>query len=267
MSSFKLENELTKNKIPFEKRGGMKFIEYQCVDEIISFLSIIANTANKFEWFNVLKLIPGIGNKAATTISDSMHEMHFLDKFKTRKYYNDLVELLDNLEDWKTLDNPTELFDEILPYYYAIREYTIDISKTMSSSNKFDAKDRLKRDMKVLEVFKDMAADYDSIKEFLEDIALDTVKTKDDYSEDRLVITTIHSAKGLEWKAVILLDCTDYEIDDYEEELRCWYVAMTRAEDELILSVPRSAIIQGQLTRVNLNPIIQPSRKFFDISY
>ena len=86
----------------------MKFIEYQCVDEIISFLSIIANTANKFEWFNVLKLIPGIGNKAATTISDSMHEMHFLDKFKTRKYYNDLVELLDNLEDWKTLDNPTE---------------------------------------------------------------------------------------------------------------------------------------------------------------
>ena len=74
MSSFKLENELTKFKIPFEKRGGMKFTDYQCIDDVISFMSIVINKSNKFEWFNVLKLIPGIGNKAATDISESIDD-------------------------------------------------------------------------------------------------------------------------------------------------------------------------------------------------
>lgn len=265
MSSFKLENELTKFKIPFEKRGGMKFTDYQCIDDVISFMSIVINKSNKFEWFNVLKLIPGIGNKAATDISESIDD---LEKFSKKKYYLELMDLMNMLEEWKNHSNLSELFDNIVPYYFDIREYKIDQSKNMSSSAKYDAKDKIKRDKKVIEVLRDMASDYDSVREFLEDIALDTIKSKEPEPGDRLVITTIHSAKGLEWKVVILLDCIEYDMtEDFEEELRCWYVAMTRAKDELILSVPRNIVQAGQSIRVDVNQVVQTSKKYFNISY
>lgn len=265
MSSFKLENELTKFKIPFEKRGGMKFTDYQCIDDIISFMSIVINKSNKFEWFNVLKLIPGIGNKAATDISESIDD---LEKFSKKKYYIELMDLMNMLEEWKNHSNLSELFDNIVPYYFDLRDYKIDQSKNMSSSAKYDAKDKIKRDKKVIEVLRDMASDYDSVREFLEDIALDTIKSKEPEPGDRLVITTIHSAKGLEWKVVILLDCIEYDMtEDFEEELRCWYVAMTRAKDELILSVPRNIVQAGQSIRVDVNQVVQTSKKYFNISY
>lgn len=265
MSSFKLENELTKFKIPFEKRGGMKFTDYQCIDDVISFMFIVINKSNKFEWFNVLKLIPGIGNKAATDISESIDD---LEKFSKKKYYLELMDLMNMLEEWKNHSNLSELFDNIVPYYFDIREYKIDQSKNMSSSAKYDAKDKIKRDKKVIEVLRDMASDYDSVREFLEDIALDTIKSKEPEPGDRLVITTIHSAKGLEWKVVILLDCIEYDMtEDFEEELRCWYVAMTRAKDELILSVPRNIVQAGQSIRVDVNQVVQTSKKYFNISY
>ena len=262
MSSFKLENELTKFKIPFEKRGGMKFTDYQCIDDIISFLSIVSNTTNKFEWFNALKLIPGIGNKAATEISESIDD---LSKFTKKKYYLDLMDLMQLLEQWKKLKNLTDLFDEIVPYYIELREYKIENSKNMSSSSKYDAREKIKRDQKVIDALKDMAIDYNSVNEFLEDIALDTIKSKDSDNEDRLIITTIHSAKGLEWKVVYLIDCIEYDIDDFDEELRCWYVAMTRAEDELVLSVPRNVVISGLPTLIDVNQFIQDSVHKFKI--
>ena len=265
MSSFKLENELTKFKIPFEKRGGMKFTDYQCIDDVISFMSIVINKSNKFEWFNVLKLIPGIGNKAATDISESIDD---LEKFSKKKYYIELMDLMNMLEEWKNHSNLSELFDNIVPYYFDLRDYKIDQSKNMSSSAKYDAKDKIKRDKKVIEVLRDMASDYDSVREFLEDIALDTIKSKEPEPGDRLIITTIHSAKGLEWKVVILLDCIEYDMtEDFEEELRCWYVAMTRAKDELILSVPRNIVQAGQSIRVDVNQVVQTSKKYFNISY
>ena len=135
----------------------------------------------------------------------------------------------------------------------------------MSSSSKYDAREKIKRDQKVIDALKDMAIDYNSVNEFLEDIALDTIKSKDSDNEDRLIITTIHSAKGLEWKVVYLIDCIEYDIDDFDEELRCWYVAMTRAEDELVLSVPRNVVISGLPTLIDVNQFIQDSVHKFKI--
>ena len=90
-----------------------------------------------------------------------------------------------------------------------------------------------------------MSTSYDNVKTFLEDIALDSLKT-DESDEDRLMITTIHSAKGLEWPIVIIIDCMESDkMDDEEEELRCLYVAMTRAEKTLILSIPEETIVNG----------------------
>lgn len=264
MSSFKLENELTKAKIPFEKRGGLKFTDYHCIDEMISFLSVIVKSTNKFEWFNVLKLIPGIGNKNAATISDAFNDPDFPAKFSKRKYYSALMDLLNKIEAWRKFSNISDVFSMVVPFYFNLRETNIELSKNMTSSAKFDALEKVKHDRKVVDILIDMASEYDSILEFLEDIALDTVKT-DNPNEDRLIITTIHSAKGLEWKLVILLDCLDcHEVDDFEEELRCWYVAMTRAKDNLVLSVPKMAMINGQMTRIRVNPIVVNSLEYFD---
>ena len=266
MSSFKLENELTKFKIPFEKRGGMKFTDYQCIDDIISFLSIVSNTTNKFEWFNILRLIPGIGNKAATDISNIINEQDFMTKLTKKKYYNDLVELFNKIEDWKQYTSISELFDKVVPYYFELRQYKLDQSKKMSSSSKFDAKEKIKRDQKIIDILRDMSTSYNSITEFLEDIALDTVKGQE-VTGDRLVITTIHSAKGLEWKMVFLLDCVNYEMDDVDEELRCWYVAMTRAEDNLVISVPLTIMQNGHPTFQKINDLIDDSKAYFEEEY
>jgi len=244
MSSFKLENELAKAGIPFIKRGGLKFTEYAVVDDMLSFLSLTNKKVDKFSWFNVLKMIPGIGAKAATDISDVCSEERFWDKFKTRKFSNDLNELVSKVEDYKTMtDDVPKLLDKISDYYFGLRTAKIENSTKMSSSAKFDALEKIKRDQEIYEILKSMSASYKNVRDFLDDIALDSVKDKDD--EGGVVITTIHSAKGLEWPTTILLDCVEYDIDDEEEELRCWYVAMTRAEDNLIISIPEFTVVNG----------------------
>ena len=265
MSSFKLENELLKNEIPFEKRGGKKFTEYQCVDELLSFISVIVRDSDKFSWFNILKLVPGIGNKTASDMANKCADTNFINLYNKRKFYHDLVELQRCLNNYKRYANDlSNLFNFVENYYLSLRLKKIENSK-MNSSARFDAKEKLKSDKKILEILKDMSTHYDSATEFLEDIALDTIKTNEEY-EDRLLITTIHSAKGLEWPVTILLDCIEREMDDEDEELRCLYVAMTRAEDNLIISIPDTSGFSkyGLPNRNELVHFLQDSLEYFE---
>ena len=189
-------------------------------------------------------MIPGIGAKAATDISDVCSEERFWDKFKTRKFSSDLNDLVSRVEDYKTMtDDVPKLIDKISEYYFGLRTAKIENSTKMSSSAKFDALEKIRRDQEIYEILKNMSSSYKNVTDFLDDIALDSVKDKDD--NDGIIITTIHSAKGLEWPTTILIDCVEYDIDDEEEELRCWYVAMTRAEDNLIISIPQFSLVNG----------------------
>lgn len=258
MSSFKLENSLLKLKIPFEKRGGRKFTDYACIDDMISFLSIMIKN-DKFNWFNVLKLIPGIGNKTAVNIAERCKESNFLDKYNKKKYNEDLILLQNNVNMFSKYDFD-QLFDEVAKYYFKLREEKIEKSK-MSNSAKFDAKERIDKDKEIIAILKDMTSGYKDLKSFLEDIALDSVNTNTE--GDRLLITTIHGAKGLEWPIVIIIDCIDKEMSDYEEELRCLYVAMTRAETELILSIPRYALVNGNVVYNEVSRFINGSEEYF----
>ena len=258
MSSFKLENSLLKLKIPFEKRGGRKFTDYACIDDMISFLSMMIKN-DKFNWFNVLKLIPGIGNKTAVNIAEHCKESNFLDKYNKRKYNEDLILLQNNVNMFSKYDFD-QLFDEVAKYYFKLREEKIEKSK-MSNSAKFDAKERIDKDKEIIAILKDMTFGYKDLKSFLEDIALDSVNTN--IEGDRLLITTIHGAKGLEWPIVIIIDCIDREMSDYEEELRCLYVAMTRAETELILSIPRYALVNGNVVYNEVSRFINGSEEYF----
>lgn len=260
MSSFKLENALLKEKIPFKKRGGRKFTDYVCVDDMLSFLSILLKN-DKFNWFNILQLIPGIGSKTATEIANHCKEKNFLEKYKKRKFNDRLLELQSNLQKFDITDL-NSLFDEVSKYYFSLREYKIVNSK-LSSSAKFDAMENIARDKEIVAILKDMAHSYNNLKSFLEDIALDTLKTEND-DQDQLLITTIHGAKGLEWPIVIIIDAVETEMTDDEEELRCLYVAMTRAETDLTISIPRYSILNGTTVRNEFIRFVRDSEDYFE---
>lgn len=260
MSSFKLENALLKEKIPFKKRGGRKFTDYVCVDDMLSFLSILLKN-DKFNWFNILQLIPGIGSKTATEIANHCKEKNFLEKYKKRKFNDRLLELQSNLQKFD-ITNLNSLFDEVSKYYFSLREYKIVNSK-LSSSAKFDAMENIARDKEIVAILKDMAHSYNNLKSFLEDIALDTLKTEND-DQDQLLITTIHGAKGLEWPIVIIIDAVETEMTDDEEELRCLYVAMTRAETDLTISIPRYSILNGTTVRNEFIRFVRDSEDYFE---
>ena len=115
-----------------------------------------------------------------------------------------------------------------------------------------------------------MAKKYRSTSRFLADIVLDA--TTENEQDDKLNITTIHSAKGLEYKVVFILDCIngvtpkcDETSDEYPEELRCMYVASTRAKDELYIMVPRyynMKNIRGYLSPfINKNNVLKTMRR------
>lgn len=263
-SSFKLENELAKKHIPFIKRGGRKFTEYEVVEDMLSFLSVIVKKNDKFSWFNVLKLLPGIGGKTATDISDQSTEENFIELYKKRKFYNDLSELMTNISEYeKHTDNISNLLSLISDYYFALR--TAKVEKLKSSNAQFDAMEKIKRDQTILNILKDMSTSYKSVESFLDDIALDSLKT--DESGDHLIITTIHSAKGLEWPVTILIDCIEDAKTNYdpEEELRCLYVALTRAENELYVSFPQTAVVNGVPTYNDLVHFFNGSAHYFNL--
>lgn len=260
-ASFKLENMLAKAKFPFQKRGGRKFIDYACVSDVISFLSLTLKN-DSFNWFNILQFIPGIGSKTATSIADSCKETDFISKHSKKKYYTDLLECYNKIKSLRKAPI-LEAIEELSDYYFELREVKIENSSKMSSSAKFDAMNNIHRDKEIIKTLKDMAANYTKLREFLDDIALDSLKgTKEN---DQLLITTIHGAKGLEWPVVILVDCIDEDYKDAEEELRCLYVAMTRAETDLYISVPKMTMRNGEVMYNKLSRFFNESKEFFDI--
>lgn len=262
MSSFKLENELIRHNIPFIKRGGRKFTDYKVIDDIISFISVVIKPKDKFSWFNIFTLLPGIGGKTATDLADNCLRKDFLTKYKKRKFYNDLNELMTNIETYKSYkDDLPKLISNISDYYFELRAVKANKAKTASSRD--DALSAITRDKEIVDILKDMSVPYKTAKDFLDDIALDSVKQND--SDDQLVITTIHSAKGLEWPITILIDTLedDKSYADEEEELRCLYVALTRAENELIVSIPDMSIVNGLPVYNDLVHFFKNSKLYF----
>ena len=263
-SSFILENELLKADIPFVKMGGLKFTEYVCVDEILSFLAVVINKKDTFSWFNVLKLIPGVGQKTATSIAEECALPNFLDKYKKRKFFDNLSELIDMLNHFRTISDLKVLLPEVIDYYVELRKYKITLIK--NNSAKFDAQSKLDRDCEIIQILKDMSNKYTRVSDFLDDIALDSVKTGDE-KRDHLVISTIHSAKGLEWKYVFLIDCIEGKLNyQDEEDLRCLYVAMTRAEQELIILIPQVMNYNGAPMNTKPSYFLSNSLSYFNRS-
>jgi DNA helicase-2/ATP-dependent DNA helicase PcrA len=252
--SAQLEIELARRDIPFVKYGGLRFLEASHVKDVLSIVRWADNPRNRMAGFRAASLVPGIGPATASKLLDQLDgspaAMPVLEAFKVApaaaRDWQAFLELYGTLRG-ATADWPSEL-DFVTRWYepHLVRLYD-------------DAPVR-QRDLAQLRA---IAATYPTRQRFLTDLSLDPpdatsaeagVPGKDD---DFLILSTIHSAKGQEWKAVDVLNVVDGCIpsdmatgttEEVEEERRLLYVAMTRARDELSLLVPQRFYVHQQAT-------------------
>jgi DNA helicase II / ATP-dependent DNA helicase PcrA len=265
--SFDLEIELSKSNIPFVKFGGFRFIETAHVKDIIAYLRVINNPKDVVSWNRILLLIEGIGPRTAEKIIfDIENNKLRIDVVSTFDKYGklgskvlNLLLMLNNIFNPK-MDIPSKI-QNILTYYEPL----------------FKAKyDDFSKRRKDIEIFQTIAERYKKIDDMLLDLALEpptesVTEIDPENKEDEFVtLSTIHSAKGLEWKVVFVISALDgrfpsgrtiENIDDLEEERRLMYVACTRAKDMLFITYPTN--IYDRESGIIL---MKPSRFISDIT-
>lgn len=245
--SYGLETLLTRNNIPYNKFGGLKFLEKTVVRDILSFLRVIVNEKDEIALYRILQLYPGIGkgysNKITSAVAtkglQTLNELYPKSAF--HKY---LTELLDTIEILRPKDVNFQLNYLLENYYLKTLERSIDCAK-IRESEKLERKRKMFNDIEEAKTLYVLAEKYRLTSKFLEDIMLDATIQEDE--SDKLNITTIHSAKGLEYDVVFIMDVVEQitprrpkdDVND-PEELRCFYVALTRARKMLYLFAPKS---------------------------
>jgi DNA helicase-2/ATP-dependent DNA helicase PcrA len=239
-----LEIELTRRNIPFVKFGGLKFLEAAHIKDVLAFLRWAENLRDRVSGFRVIQLLPGAGPATAARLLDRLAEsdqpLQALLDFQPPKAcaehwpaFADTLRLVrGSATGW-----PAE-FDLVCRWYAPHLERLFEDAKT--------------REVDLVQLAQ-IASTYPNRERFLTELTLDPPNSTSDEAgaplldEDYLILSTIHSAKGQEWKSVFVLNCVDGCIPsdlatestpEIEEERRLLYVAMTRAKDHLHLIVP-----------------------------
>lgn len=244
--ALELELELNKKSIPYVKRGGLRFFEQAHLKDLVAFLRIINNPQDEISWMRVLTLQTGIGKVGANKIIDKISGQN-LEKMLVEKpklagtaqtswqELSDLITIISKMPE----DKPGNIIEKILKKFY--RNY---------AQTNFENADKRLEDIDQLIIFADR---YNSLASLIHDLTLsesyysENIKGEEKNSDEQLIISTIHQAKGLEWKAVFVMHLAQGQFPharslsskaEIEEERRLFYVAATRAEDELYLTFP-----------------------------
>ena len=239
-----IEVELNRRSIPYVAVGGLKFNERKHVKDVISYLRIIQNPYDAVAWHRVLKYLPGVGIVTAKRI---------IDRILTEKgMNNESIEKAKFADDLKKLTSMiSRARDNTIPIPRKI-EFIREYYTPLLQAREYDYQVRL-LDIGVLI---DLSSKYDSLEKFLTEFALDppsrnfgtkTVPLIDESEDAPLTVSTIHSAKGLEWHSVIIPHALDglipsvrslNNIEEIEEERRLFYVACSRAKQDLVITMP-----------------------------
>lgn len=249
-SSYMLENKLSQSGIAFDKMGGLKFLEHEAVLNVLAMLRCYVNYTDELAWFRILQVLAGIGETFSARIAEQCSYPDFLIEniYKKRKFYTELCDLNNFMDSIKKDEEISfyDLFFKMKNYYVSKRRKNIMEMKTDDTKRQeyFDA---LKAEASIIdELWRLYGEGKEKPEAMLDSIVLDEKPGKTNELEDKLTITTIHSAKGLEWDIVFILDCVEGifpscdESNEEEdmEELRCFYVAITRAREMLYLMCP-----------------------------
>jgi DNA helicase-2/ATP-dependent DNA helicase PcrA len=256
--SFDLEIELGRQGLPFRKFGGIRFAESAHIKDALSFLRVVVKPSDTLSWFRALKLIDHIGDATVYQILEHLgvEQREFrsprtksalfkkLQRFPARAAYKAQLQRVARvfvaMLEGKT---PGEQLSTVLRFYKPLLK------------NKYDDVQRRGRD---LEHLQSIAKRYKTDAKLLDDIALDPTEAVQENMPRRssgfVTLSTVHSAKGLEWDNVFLIWMTDGwfpssrfqdEFDDYDEERRLLYVATTRAKKDLHFVYPAVDVYRG----------------------
>lgn len=266
-NSLNIEQKLVQENIPYEMRAGMRFFERAHIKDLLAFLSVVVNPADQVQWMRILSLHDKISNVSAQKIlnilsqnSNQLEQFCFSDmvsKLKGKRIQKIGIQSLIKLQNFyknlimdipKRCLLPTEHFSPIPQMISKIIKYLTPIIKENYKKN---FEDRL-RDLEELMGF---AAKYSDITALLGDILTqfdiqgDSIEEGVMIEEEKpLVLSTIHSSKGLEWKIVYMINLAEGRMpsgraignsESMEEERRLFYVGCTRAKDVLMLTYPR----------------------------
>jgi DNA helicase-2/ATP-dependent DNA helicase PcrA len=254
--ALELQLELVRRDIPYVVRSGVRFFEQAHIKDVISYLRLIVNPHDELAWKRVLKLIPRVGNATANRIWERISvapeplalvlRADFDARPRSADSWQEFVRLIARLISPEALDRPGAQIGLILSSGY--EEYL---------ENTYENADLRSEDLRQLANY---AGRFESTGEFLSELALvnterfgapqgttgeDVIAGGDE--DEKLVLSSIHQAKGLEWREVFLIWASDgkfpsarslRDAESEEEERRLFYVATTRAKDELYVCYP-----------------------------
>jgi DNA helicase-2/ATP-dependent DNA helicase PcrA len=253
-----LEVELTNRNIPYDKWGGLKFLEAAHVKDVLAFLRVLENPRDEVSWYRILLLLPGIGDATARTLVDALAERGWdagaLDRIVPPPRARAAHALL------------AALFVQLLR---ARREPAADgaaargvVSEDIALVRRLydgllrERYDRAEPRLADLDQLQTIAGGYPDRAAFLSALALEPPSATQDLAggaggeDDALILSTVHSSKGKEWDVVFLIWAVDgwfpmaralNDPDEEEEERRLMYVAMTRARNDLMVTYPLNA--------------------------
>ncbi|OQB74717.1 MAG: ATP-dependent DNA helicase PcrA [candidate division TA06 bacterium ADurb.Bin131] len=237
--STEIEIELNKLKIPYVIRGGLRFFEMAHIKDILAFFRVCHNPKDEMSWFRILNLVKGIGKTSREKIvdsirgKDSIEEILSSDGIKiispARTGWQNIKNLLKSVIEAKKISEQTGI---IVEKFY--REYLY--------ANYLDAEQRIAD----IESLKEISGTWQNIEEFISQTSLQEHyrgELKD--IEGNIVLSTIHQAKGLEWRIVFVIGVCAFHFPHnlsqtdpggIEEERRIFYVGITRAKEDLYIT-------------------------------
>lgn len=236
--SYHLELELNKRGIGFRKYGGLRYAEAAHVKDVMAFARLVGNPLDMPSFDRIAALSRGIGPKTSAKLFALSCGN---DEKALRKACSRWPDFLENMELVASLrmerPRPAEVIGRILEHYRPKMEELFP--------------DDWPRRLQGLEEMSTIASSYDDLQLFVADLSLDSPEEapEDEDAERKITLSTVHSAKGLEWSAVLIIDLVEDRFpsrhalvrpEDFEEERRLMYVACTRAKDTLDLFVPLS---------------------------
>jgi len=250
--SLEVQLELTRRGIPFAITSGLRFFEQAHIKDVAAFMKFAVNPRDEVAFKRMVKLLPGIGAKSAESLwskaagGETMEDLRRAKvPAKAQKTWDQLVHTLAELKPGEQTAAPVTMIESVL---FAVYD---DYMRS-----KFANYDARREDLNTLQNY---ARQFASADDFLAQLALlGAVETSDALGsvgdEEKVTLSTVHQAKGLEWKAVFVVWLTEGMFpgsralerdEDVEEERRLFYVAVTRCKDELYLTYPELRLNAG----------------------
>ena len=264
--SFDLEIELNREQMPFIKVGGFRFVESAHIKDVLAHLRVMSNPHDRISWYRILLLVNKIGPTTAQKVFEAIKN--------EGSGYTGLLTVKPTTGALKGLKRLKELFSDIDSYPMSVAKMGEAVIRYYLPILKERHDDHPKRE-KDLEQLLAIMERYGNLEKFLTDMALEPPNTSvgDTFATetaptDRLVLSTVHSAKGLEWHTVFIIWALDgrfpsaqsiYKEEDLEEELRLMYVAATRAREKLYFTYP------GQIYDRSVGVMLNRPSRFIDM--